>query len=135
MKSKRQHDPNWGGKRANAGRKKVESAVEAAVRALPAAVVRPLQQPEPAADVIALARSYSTLAVKVLGIIATKGTRESARVAAATKIIEIARIREAAVDNSPPGKKAERADAAFELSSVPNEDWGADLVLPGGRVN
>jgi hypothetical protein len=82
-------------------------------------------------DVIALARNLSPNAMRVLALIAATGKSETARVAAAAKIIEIDRASRNADSPvlAPLGKKEMALEAARLAAQA--VDWGEDLQPPG----
>lgn len=82
-------------------------------------------------DVVELARKFSPNAMRVLALVAATGKSETARVAAAAKIIEIDRASRAADAPvlAPLGKK-EMAFEAARLAAT-SVDWGEDLQPPG----
>ena len=82
-------------------------------------------------DVVELARKFSPNAMRVLALVAATGKSETARVAAAAKIIEIDR---ASRNTDPPvlaplGKKEMALEAARLAAQA--VDWGEDLQPPG----
>src|SRR6516165_3947558 len=98
-----------GGRRAGSGRKKLSEAE----------------------DVVELARKFSPNAMRVLALVAATGKSETARVAAAAKIIEIdrsSRNTDAPV-LAPLGKKEMALEAARLAAQA--VDWGEDLQPPG----
>ena len=79
-------------------------------------------------DVVELARKFSPNAMRVLALVAATGKSETARVAAAAKIIEIdraSRNTDAPV-LAPLGKKEMQLEAAKLAASA--VDWGDDLL-------
>ena len=84
-----------------------------------------------AEDAVALARKYSPAAVKVLMVVAARSRRDSARVAAASKILDIARLvaPDADVTLIPLGKKELQLEAA-RAAVVEDAEWGDDLAPP-----
>jgi hypothetical protein len=112
------YKPGWvkthGGKRAGAGRKKATPAAPDRGAAI-APPEPPASLPDEPENAVTLARSYSAIAVKILANIAVKGAREAARVSAASKIIEIAKLGDSPeLDIAPLGKKEQRAVLAAE---------------------
>ena len=81
-------------------------------------------------DVVELARKFSPNAMRVLALVAATGKSETARVAAAAKIIEIDRA--SCPTDAPPWPRSakRRCDrgGALAASAV---DWGDDLQPPG----
>ncbi len=69
-------------------------------------------------------------AVEVLALIATKGKRESSRIAAAAKVLDIARLGEKGA-TAKLGKKALADGAALESGG--DDEWGDDLLPPDFR--
>ena len=134
----------WGGRRAGAGGKPWSDAQKAAASAQAFEVwrrrkERVAQEDEKVAlptegsaeDAVALARKYSPAAVKVLMVVAARSRRDSARVAAASKILDIARLvaPEADVTLIPLGKKELQLEAA-RAAVVEDAEWGDDLAPP-----
>lgn len=109
MADKLQNKRGRGGARAGAGRPK---AVPPPKTAIEQEIESGIQ-----AEFVALARSYSTTALKVLGLIATQGKSETARVSAAAKIIEFAALADADEALTPEGKKAQAKQSAERLMS------------------
>ena len=83
-------------------------------------------------DVVELARKFSPNAMRVLALVAATGKSETARVAAAAKIIEIDRASRND-RRAGPGPARQKGDGssrrrALAASAV---DWGEDLQPPG----
>src|SRR3984957_4861217 len=134
-----------GGRRAGSGRKKLsetEKAARAAARrarmtdddvtriasAAPTTFAAADASTE---DVVELARKFSPNAMRVLALVAATGKSETARVAAAAKIIEIDRVSRNtdAPVLAPLGKKEMALEAARLAAQA--VDWGEDLQPPG----
>jgi hypothetical protein len=134
-----------GGRRAGSGRKKLSEAEKAARDAARRARmtdddVARLGAGHAAAfaaadasteDVNELARKFSPNAMRVLALVAATGKSETARVAAAAKIIEIDRANRNtdAPVLAPLGKKEMALEAARLAAQA--VDWGEDLQPPG----
>jgi hypothetical protein len=136
-----------GGRRAGSGRKKLSEAEKAARAAARRARmtdddVTRIASAAPTAfaaadasteDVNALARKYSPNAMRVLALVAANGKSETARVAAAAKIIEIDRANRNtdAPVLAPLGKK----EMALEAARLATEDVEWDDLRPPGYSN
>lgn len=136
--------PGWGGRRAGSGGKPWSAAQKAAMSAKAVEVWRrrkermaqddekvALPTEGSAEDAIALARKYSPAAVKVLMVVAARSKSDSARVTAAAKILDIARLvaPEADMTLIPLGKKELQLEAA-RAAVVEDAEWGDDLAPP-----
>ena len=127
IKSKR------GGARKGAGRKTkalIEQASKAEVsRAAMATVGR--FKPPPAAKVPRPASDIAPAAYAALqDVVTDRNVPASARVAAARAILDLARAEQASDSaEAPTGKKAQAAQAAQNVVTTPNDEWGTDLML------
>jgi hypothetical protein len=136
-----------GGRRAGSGRKKLTEAEKAARAAARRARmtdddVARLGAGQPAAfaaadasteDVNELARKFSPNAMRVLALVAATGKSETARVAAAAKIIEIDRANRNT--DAPPLAPLGKKELQLEAARAATEDVEWDDLRPPGYPN